>query len=32
MVEVNRKVVYIEDEQEMIDLVRLILARKVLRW
>jgi two-component system response regulator VicR len=28
MVAVGRKVVYIEDEQEMIDLVRLILARK----
>jgi len=28
MVEVSRKVVYIEDEQEMIDLVRLILVRK----
>ena len=28
MVEVNRKVVYIEDDQEMIDLVKLILTRK----
>ncbi len=28
MVEVSRKIVYIEDEQEMIDLVRLILVRK----
>jgi len=28
MAEVSRKVVYIEDEQEMIDLVRLILVRK----
>ena len=28
MVAVGRKVVYIEDEQEMIDLVKLILARK----
>ena len=28
MVAVDRKIVYIEDEQEMIDLVRLILARK----
>lgn len=28
MAETNRRVVYIEDEQEMIDLVRLILARK----
>jgi len=28
MVAVSRKIVYIEDEQEMIDLVRLILARK----
>lgn len=28
MVAVGRKIVYIEDEQEMIDLVRLILARK----
>lgn len=28
MAEGSRKVVYIEDEQEMIDLVRLILVRK----
>ena len=28
MVEVSRKIVYIEDEQEMIDLVRLILVRR----
>jgi len=28
MAEINRKVVYIEDESEMIDLVRLILSRK----
>ncbi|MBN2551044.1 MAG: response regulator [Anaerolineales bacterium] len=28
MTEIVRKVVYIEDEQEMIDLVKLILARK----
>jgi DNA-binding response OmpR family regulator len=28
MVEVSRKIVYIEDEQEMIDLIRLILVRK----
>ena len=28
MVEGSRKVVYIEDEQEMIDLVRMILVRK----
>ncbi len=28
MVEVKKKLVYIEDEQEMIDLVRLILSRK----
>ena len=28
MVEPNRRVIYIEDEQEMIDLVRLILSRK----
>lgn len=28
MTETVRKVVYIEDEQEMIDLVKLILARK----
>jgi DNA-binding response OmpR family regulator len=28
MAEVSRKVVYIEDEQEMIDLVKLILVRK----
>ncbi len=28
MVEASRKIVYIEDEQEMIDLVRLILVRK----
>jgi DNA-binding response OmpR family regulator len=28
MAEVNRKVVYIEDDQEMIDLVKLILTRK----
>jgi DNA-binding response OmpR family regulator len=28
MAEINKKVVYIEDEPEMIDLVRLILSRK----
>jgi two-component system, OmpR family, response regulator VicR len=28
MTEISRRVVYIEDEQEMIDLVRLILGRK----
>jgi DNA-binding response OmpR family regulator len=28
MAEINKKVVYIEDESEMIDLVRLILSRK----
>jgi DNA-binding response OmpR family regulator len=28
MLEKNQRVVYIEDEQEMIDLVRLILSRK----
>ena len=28
MVENTRQVIYIEDEQEMIDLVRLILSRK----
>ncbi|MCK4899598.1 MAG: response regulator [Anaerolineales bacterium] len=28
MVESNKKIVYIEDEQEMIDLVSLILSRK----
>jgi len=28
MVEKTRQVIYIEDEQEMIDLVRLILSRK----
>jgi two-component system, OmpR family, response regulator VicR len=28
MTEMSRRVVYIEDEQEMIDLVRLILGRK----
>lgn len=28
MAEVSRKIVYIEDEQEMIDLVKLILVRK----
>ena len=28
MAEINKKVVYIEDEFEMIDLVRLILSRK----
>jgi DNA-binding response OmpR family regulator len=28
MVDSQRKVIYIEDEQEMIDLVRLILTRK----
>jgi two-component system, OmpR family, response regulator VicR len=28
MAEMNKKVVYIEDESEMIDLVRLILSRK----
>jgi len=28
MVETDRQVVYIEDEQEMIDLVKLILTRK----
>jgi DNA-binding response OmpR family regulator len=28
MAEINKKVVYIEDEAEMIDLVRLILSRK----
>lgn len=28
MAESNKKIVYIEDEQEMIDLVRLILNRK----
>lgn len=28
MAEQNQRVVYIEDEQEMIDLVKLILARK----
>ena len=28
MVETTRQVIYIEDEQEMIDLVRLILSRK----
>ena len=28
MAEMNKKVVYIEDEPEMIDLVRLILGRK----
>lgn len=28
MAEIDRRVVYIEDEQEMIDLVKLILTRK----
>jgi len=28
MAEINKKVVYVEDESEMIDLVRLILNRK----
>ncbi|HSF80959.1 MAG TPA: response regulator [Anaerolineales bacterium] len=28
MADTNRRVVYIEDEQEMVDLVRLILSRK----
>jgi DNA-binding response OmpR family regulator len=28
MIELDRRIVYIEDEQEMIDLVRLILNRK----
>lgn len=28
MVETEKRIVYIEDEQEMIDLVRLILSRK----
>ena len=28
MAEISRRVVYIEDEQEMIDLVRIILSRK----
>lgn len=31
MIEPNKRVIYIEDEQEMIDLVRLILSRKGIK-